>query len=187
MGFEWVARMKGTFCDNDYSANYYECYNKNKMNTNYHCDFNYAGIIKRPATTDEITHFMGLHAERLGMKEGVKVDRSGLSSVDSLRLDNVETLYYSGLTTLYDDGCFMYMGRHVRDSQGNWATVVKEPLVIGGKEIGYALHGDSVSWKSSQKLALGDNMPFTKKHMIAICELLPHVKELQQILDGFPK
>lgn len=81
----------------------------------------------RPATTEEITYFMGLHADRLGIKEGVTVDRSKLSHKN---LVSSKVAELSSNDYLFTCSCFFVDGCLVRDENGDWATVVDEPKPV---------------------------------------------------------
>lgn len=93
----------------------------------------YKKDLTRPATEEEITYFMGLHAERLGMKEGVTIDqKDGVFSIwKILSIKKFEFIpdgrFVCWGTTIDEMGRKDDIGYiEIRDINGNWATVVKE-------------------------------------------------------------
>lgn len=93
----------------------------------------YKKDLTRPATEEEITYFMGLHAERLGMKEGVTIDqKDGMFSIwKILSIKKFEFIpdgrFVCWGTTIDEMGRKYDIGYiEIRDINGNWATVVKE-------------------------------------------------------------
>ena len=86
--------------------------------------------IRRLATTSEIEYFMRLHAERLGIKEGVIVDRSNHSALyakngNHMALIRNSRLSYNPIKNIFSMGSWV-----IRNENGNWATVVKEEVKV---------------------------------------------------------
>lgn len=131
MGFKWIAKLTGEIINDGDSACYTELYGIDRAAFNGRCDFGFDSISSRPATISEIEYFMGLHAERLGIKEGVKLNRSALE-------DDYNTTEIADDNSIVWDGDCFYIGSYmIRDSNGNWATVVKEEVKIKSEPTTY--------------------------------------------------
>ena len=93
--------------------------------------------IRRLATTSEIEYFMGLHAERLGYKAGnfkCLNDWTDNSSHKWFKDNKPKYIFQESDNTLWiiNIGYFNYL---IRDSQGNWATVVTEKPKLVKKSV----------------------------------------------------
>jgi hypothetical protein len=168
-GIDWVSKLKRL--DGKYFY-YSESYTQDKLFLNGTHSTDHPTF--RLATTDEITHFMGLHAERLGMKEGVKIDRSKLDQAGIVFSFNI--LGNCGKPFFDRYGRFIVYGLVVRDSQGNWAEVVKdEKVVVNGYEVTYNGNFCQVNSLNLSGYSIEKLFNLTKS------------PELKKILDGFKK
>lgn len=118
-----VIRYKGR--DSENKVLYTEAYFKHTADFNSYMSENNN---YRPATTSEIEYFMGLHAERLGYKAGnfkCLNDWTDNSSHKWFKDNKPKYIFQESDNTLWirNIGYFNYL---IRDSQGNWATVVTE-------------------------------------------------------------
>lgn len=127
-GCKWVQKNK---IITDFGISYFEIYSE-KQDAIFAPE-TYKDYIIRQAANEEITYFMGLHAERLGMKEGVTIDqKDGMFSIwKILSIKKFEFIpdgrFVCWGTTIDEMGRKYDIGYiEIRDINGNWATVVKE-------------------------------------------------------------
>ena len=124
-----------------------ELYGEKKSDKN---DWYHTKYLTNPATKEEIEYFMGLHAERLGIKEGVKVDRSGLRKDDCAYDRNVVKLgLFKGKPTFMNN-VFYFSKMAVRDAKGNWAKVVEPAKKMVKKSVNLQRKVDKLTTKNKE-------------------------------------